>query len=138
MKIVLKRENQAYHLQARNEDGNIIDIDGAHAIGGQNKGFRPMQLLAAGAGSCSTIDIISILQKQRQPLDDIEVVVDAEREADAVPSLFTRIHLHFVLSGKLEEDKVKKAILLSLEKYCSVVKILEKTAIITHSFTIKN
>ena len=123
---------------AENEDGNTIYIDGARKIGGENLGFRPMQLLAAGAGSCSSIDIISILKKQRQQIEDLQVEVRAEREEGAVPALFTTIHLHFVLSGILDEDKVKKAITLSLEKYCSVVKILEKTTKITYSYHIKS
>jgi putative redox protein len=136
MKIELLRMNDAVHLKARNEEGNTIEIDGAPGVGGENKGFRPMQLLAAGAGSCSSIDIISILKKQRQKITDFKVLVEAEREEKAVPSLFTGIHLHYVLTGKLQKEKVEKAINLSLKKYCSVVKILEKTAKITHSFEI--
>lgn len=138
MKIVLKRQNNAYHFQGTNEEGNSIDIDGAPKIGGEDKGFRPMQLLAAAAGSCSSIDIISILEKQRQRLDDIKVFIDAEREKDKIPALFSTIHLHYVLTGNLNKDKVQTAINLSLDKYCSVAKILEKTAEITHSFEIKS
>jgi uncharacterized OsmC-like protein len=138
MKIVLNRKNKACHLLATNDDGNIISIDGAPQLGGENLGFRPMQLLAAGAGSCSSMDIISILTKQRQKLDDFQVIVEAEREQNVVPALFSDIHLHFVLTGDLDEDKVKKAIQLSMEKYCSVVKILEKTARITYSYLINS
>ncbi len=108
MRIELKQKNKAFHLVAKNEDGNTIDIDGASKIGGENKGFRPMQLLAAGAG----------------------------REENVVPSLFTSIHLYYLLTGQLEKEKVEQAIKLSLETYCSVVKILEKTARITHSYEI--
>jgi uncharacterized OsmC-like protein len=136
MKITIKRRNDAYHMEAMNEEGCSVDIDAAQKIGGENKGFRPMQLLAAGAGSCSSIDIISILKKQRQPLKDLEVKIDAEREENAVPALFTTIHLHYILTGDLDKDKVEKAINLSLDKYCSVVKILEKTAKIIHSYEI--
>lgn len=136
MKIELKRINDAYHMKAINDDGNTIDIDGAPKIGGENKGFRPMQLLAAGAGSCSSIDIISILKKQRQTIESFEVVVDAEREEGKVPSLFKNVHLHYKLTGQLDKKKVEKAIYLSLDKYCSVVKILEKTAKITHTYEI--
>jgi putative redox protein len=137
MKIFLQRVNKACHMVAQNEDGNTIHIDGSPQIGGQNLGFRPMQLLAAGAAGCSSMDIIDILAKQRQNLTDLQVEVDAEREPDKVPSLFTKIHLHFILYGKLDQEKVGKAIALSLEKYCSVVKTLEKTAVITHTFEIK-
>lgn len=136
MRIEMRRFNDAYHMQARNEDGNLIDIDGAPKIGGENKGFRPMQLLAAGAGSCSSIDIISILKKQRQVVHNFEVIIDAERVEGEIPSLFETIHLHYIITGELDRDKVAKAIDLSLGKYCSVVKILEKTAKITHSYEI--
>jgi putative redox protein len=138
MKIVLSRLNDACNLEARNEDGNIVLIDGSPSVGGEKKGFRPMQLLAAGAGGCSAIDIITVLKKQRQVLKDIEVIVNAEREADAVPSLFSTIHLHYILTGNLEKDKVEYAINLSLQKYCSVVKTLEKTAKVTSSYEIRN
>jgi putative redox protein len=136
MKVELKRINDACHLQARNEQGAVIDIDGAPDIGGRNLGFRPMQLLLASVGSCSSMDIISILQKQKQPLEHIEVEVDGEREKDKVPSLFEKIHVHFRLHGPLDEGKVKRAIDLSMRTYCSAVRTLEKTAIITYSYQI--
>ena len=126
------------HLKAFNEEGASIDIDGAPAIGGENKGLRPMQLLLAGIGSCSTMDIVSILNKQKQQLDDIEVIIDGEREKDKTPSLFETIHVHFILTGNLDKNKVKRAIDLSANTYCSVSRILEKTAHITYSHEIKN
>ncbi len=137
MKIQLRRLNQAFHMQAANEDGRTVDMDASPAIGGENLGFRPMQMLLAGLGGCSTIDIITILKKQRQPLEDIRVIVDGEREPNVEPSLFREIHVHFTLKGKLDEDKVQKAVDLSMEKYCSVAKTLEKTANITYSFSIE-
>jgi putative redox protein len=95
-----------------------------------------MQLLLAGIGGCSTIDIVDILAKQREPLDDIEVEVQGEREAGAVPSLYTHIHVHFKLYGNVNEQKAQRAIDLSMQTYCSVSKTLEKTAQITYSFDI--
>lgn len=136
MKIELARQNDAYHMQATNEDNCTVDIDGSPEIGGQNKGMRPMQLLLAGIGSCSSIDIISILKKMKQPLEDIKVTVEAEREKDKAPALFTDIHVHYKLFGSLEEEKAKRAVELSMEKYCSVTRILEKTAHITWSFEV--
>jgi len=136
MKITIQRMNDAVHLQATNEDGNVLDIDGAPKIGGKNKGFRPMQLVAAAAGGCSTMDIVSILKKQRQEIKDLKIEIKAEREADKVPSLFSDIHLHYILSGDLDKKKVEKALELSLTKYCSVVKILEKTAEISYTYEI--
>jgi len=136
MKITLKRLDDAFHLEAVNETSRKVEMDGAPKIGGNNKGMRPMQLLLTAAGSCSSMDVISILKKMKQDLKDFEVEVTGEREPDKVPSLFTDVHLHFILSGNLDEEKVRRAIELSITKYCSVVKILEKTAKISSSFEI--
>jgi len=137
MKIILERQNKAVHLQAINEDGARIDIDGAPSIGGENKGLRPMQLMLAALGSCSTMDIVSILNKQKQDLEDIQIVINGEREKDKTPSLFKDIQVHFILTGNLDEKKVKRAIDLSMNTYCSVSRIIEKTAQITYSYEIK-
>jgi len=136
MKVNLKLINNACHLEARNDGGVVINIDGAPEIGGRNLGFRPMQLLLAGIGSCSTMDIISILQKQKQPISRLEVEVNGEREKDKIPSLYETIHVHFRISGELDHEKVRRAVDLSMNKYCSVAKILEKTARITYSFEV--
>lgn len=136
MRISLKRLNNAAHLEAMNEFGNKISIDGSPAVGGKDLGFRPMQLLLAGLGSCSTMDVINILNKQKQELKDIQIVVDGEREQGVEPSLFRDIHVHFTLFGTVDEDKAKKAIDLSMTKYCSVAKTLEASAKITYDFEI--
>lgn len=138
MEIKINRLNDAYHMQAVNEDGRSVSIDSSPNAGGQNLGMRPMQLLLAGIGGCSSIDVISILKKQKQPLEDIQITVNAEREQDKIPSLFEKIHITFTLKGKLDENKVRRAIELSLEQYCSVAKILEKTAQISYSYEIKD
>lgn len=136
MKINIKRIDDAFHMEAKNEDGCIIETDGSPEIGGKNQGMRPMQLLLAAAGSCSSIDIISILKKQKQALEDIQIEVTAEREKNVVPALFTDIHIHFMLKGDLAKEKVKRAVDLSIDKYCSVVRILEKTATVSSSYEI--
>lgn len=136
MKIELQRKNKAVHLEAVNEDGATIQIDGSPAVGGENLGFRPMQLLLAAIGGCSTIDIVGILKKQRQEIEDIRITVDGEREPNVEPSLFQTIHVHFELTGNLDEEKVRRAVDLSMQKYCSVAKTLEKTATITYAFSI--
>ncbi len=136
MKIEIQRINDSFHLEATNELGNKVYMDGSVDIGGSDLAFRPMQLMLAAVGSCSSIDVISILQKQRQEITDYHVTIEAEREKDKTPALFTTIHLHFALKGNLEKSKVERAIALSMDKYCSVVKIMEKTATITHSFSI--
>ena len=123
-------------MEAVNESGNTVHMDASPDIGGAGKGFRPMQLLLASLGGCSAIDIVSILKKQKQPIEDIKVTVNGEREKDKVPSLFTEVHAHFRIYGNLDVEKVRKAVSLSADKYCSVSKILEKTAKVTHSFEI--
>lgn len=138
MKIFITRKNDAVHLEARNEDGATLSMDGSPAVGGVNAGFRPMQTLLAGLGGCSGIDVVDILKKQRQELLDFNIEIDAQREDQPPPSVFTNIHLHFRLSGNLDESKVKRAIDLSMTKYCSVARILEKSAQITYSFEIEN
>ena len=136
IKIELNRLNDAFHMEARNEQGNTVHIDGSPDIGGTNQGMRPMQLLLAAMGGCSSIDIINILKKQKQPLKDVKVTVTGEREKDVIPSLFTEVHAHFKLYGDLYPDKVQKAVTLGVEKYCSVAKTLEHKAKITYSFEI--
>ncbi|MEM6697927.1 MAG: OsmC family protein [Bacteroidota bacterium] len=136
MKITLKRIDDAFHMEATNENGNTTRMDGSPKVGGSNQSMRPMQTVIAALGGCSSIDVISILKKQRQPLDDLQIEIDAEREEGAVPSLFTNIHVHYKLYGDLKEEKVKQAVDLSMEKYCSVVKILEKVAKVTWAYEI--
>lgn len=136
IKIELNRLDDAFHFEAANEQGKTVHIDASPDIGGHNQGMRPMQVLLAAAGGCSAIDIVNILKKQKQPLKDIKISVTGEREEGAVPSLFTDIHAHYKLYGDLDEEKVKKAVSLSLEKYCSVTKTLEKTAKVTYSYEI--
>lgn len=138
MKISLKRINKAVHLEAINEDGNVVQIDGSPSIGGENLGVRPMQLLLMGLGGCSSMDILSILKKQKVELDDFTIDVDAERDIENTPSLFTTIHVRFNFKGKeLNIKKIERAVSLSMDKYCSVTKILEKSAKITHEIVIE-
>jgi putative redox protein len=136
VKIELNRLNDAFHMEAVNENGKSVHIDASPDIGGSNQGMRPMQLLLAAMGGCSTIDIINILKKQKQPLKDIHVTVTGEREKDAVPSLFTDVHVHFKLVGDIDPEKAGKAVSLGVDKYCSVAKTLSYRAAVTHSFEI--
>ena len=125
------------HMEAQNEDGGAIRMDGTTEIGGLEGGFSPMQLLLAGVGGCSAIDIIGILKKQKQDLQDLKVEIDGDRQNKDTYSEFTSIHVNYIFTGDLDEKKVERAINLSLDKYCSVSKTLEKTSDITHSFEIK-
>lgn len=134
--IDLKRVSGDFHLEATNDTGNSIHLDASPDVGGTGKGMRPMQLLLAALGGCSSVDLVMILKKQKQELKDISITVTGEREKGKVPSLYTNAHIHFKLVGNLDKEKVEKAIVLAVEKYCSVAKTLEKSAIITHSFEI--
>ena len=136
MTIEIKRLDDAFHLEASNDSGNTVQTDGSPAIGGANKGMRPMQMVLSALGSCSAIDVIQLLRKQRQQLDDIQLIITAEREKDKSPSLFTDIHIHYRLHGTMDDKKVKRAVDLSMEKLCSVKLILEKTAKITWSWEV--
>ncbi len=116
--------------------GHGIVLDGAPEAGGRNLGVRPMEALLIGLGACSAFDVVAILNKGRQPFAACEVELEAER-SESVPKVFTRIHLHFVLTGAgLDADKVARAIRLSVQKYCSASAMLGATAAITHDFEI--
>ena len=118
------------------DSGHAVTIDGAPEYGGQNKGARPMELVLIGTGGCTAFDVMHILRKQRQDVTDCVAEIDADR-APADPKVFTRIHMHFKVSGRaLDPKKVEHAIELSATKYCSASIMLGKTATITHDFEI--
>jgi len=118
------------------ESGHAILMDGAPEGGGRNLGPRPMETMLLGTGGCTAYDVVLILKKNRQPITDCVVEIAAER-AQQDPKVFTRIHFHFIVSGKgLNPQRVEQAIHLSAEKYCSASIMLGKTADITHDFEI--
>lgn len=119
------------------DSGHAIAIDGPPALGGENTGPRPMELILLGVGSCSAIDVIHILKKARQAVTDCHIEVDGTR-AETDPKVFTDIHLHFVVSGDdLSEKQVARAVALSAEKYCSASIMLQPSVNITHSHEIR-
>lgn len=127
-------EGMAFMAEA--DSGHAIVMDGAPDIGGRNLGPRPMEMVLMGAGGCSSIDVVMILQKSRQDVVDCQVELTADRSEDH-PKVFTKIHFHFVVKGrKLNPATVERAINLSAEKYCSATIMLAKTAEITHDFEI--
>lgn len=136
MTVRLRRENSAVHFVAENDAGNTVDIDGDEAVGGENAGFRPMQLLLASLAGCASMDLVPILKKQRQRLDDVSVRVDGTRAEGVVPRPFTAIHLHFDLYGEVDVDKAARAVELSVEKYCSVAESLSPEIALTHSYEV--
>jgi putative redox protein len=134
MEVTLHRLNQAYHIEATNQNERTIQMDASVDAGGGDLGMRPMQALLAALGACTEIDVIGILQKQRAHLQDIVLQVRGERAIDQIPAVFTAIHIHYAVTGELTPDQLKRAIDLSLDKYCSVTAMLRKTAHITYSY----
>ncbi len=117
--------------------GHAVVIDGAPEHGGRNLGVRPMEMLLLGLGGCSAFDVVLILRKGREPVTDCVVEIEAERAATD-PKVFTRIHMHYIVSGQgLSAAKVERAIRLSAETYCSASAMLAKTATLTHDFEIR-
>ena len=121
---------------AESGSGHAVVMDGSPDFGGRNLGPRPMEMLLMGMGGCTAFDVVLILKKLREPVEDCVVELDSERAEDP-PKIFTQIHAHFVITGKgLDPKKVERAVNLSAEKYCSASIILGKTAKITHDFKI--
>ena len=135
MKINLKRVNRAFHYEASNNENLKVNIDANPVIGGEGKGVRPMELVLMGLAGCASIDLGLILKKQRQEIIDYQVHATAERkEDDGKP--FKSINLHFIIKGNIDEEKLKKAIELTLTKYCSVALSLNKEIAITYSYKV--
>ncbi|MDQ6621017.1 MAG: OsmC family protein [Pseudomonadota bacterium] len=117
---------------AQSDSGHSVVVDGAAEQGGRNAGFRPMELVLAGAAACTAFDVVTILRKARQPITDCVVDAEAQRAEDP-PRVFTRIHLRYMVTGRgLDPHQVERAVKLSKEKYCSATLMLAKTAEITH------
>lgn len=135
-RISLHRIGEPFHFEASNSAGNTVHIDAGPAIGGTGKGVRPMEMLLMGLAGCSGIDVISILRKQRQAIEAMDVEVVGERGESQLATPYTKIVVRFALRGPIEEGHLKRAIELSMEKYCSVAKTLEKTASITWEYTL--
>lgn len=133
MKVKIGRLNDELHFSAENPNGLSIEMD---AVKEGKKAPSPMEVVLMGLGGCSSVDVVEILKKQKQVVEGYEVLLDAKRRTDETPATFEEIHMHFVLKGDIAEKKVARAIELSVDKYCSVAKMLEKSATITHSFEI--
>ena len=117
--------------------GHAVVVDGAPTAGGRNIGMRPLETLLIGLGACSAFDVVTILRKARQEVTDCRVELEAAR-ADAVPAVFTRVHLQFVITGAgLRESAVRRAVDLSAEKYCSATAMLRASVEITHAYEIE-
>jgi putative redox protein len=135
MKVKIQWAGEASFL-GQADSGHPVRMDGPPEHGGKNTGPRPMELVLIGTGGCAAFDVIHILRKSRQDVTDCVAEIEAER-AETEPKVFTRIHVHFVISGKnLDHSKVARAIELSATKYCSASIMLGKTAKITHDHVI--
>jgi putative redox protein len=125
-------------FKAESETGHTVQMDGPADKGGDNLGPRPMEMLLMGMGGCASFDVMSMLSKGRQDVVSCVVEVDAQR-ADAVPAVFTHIHLKFIVTGnQLKDAQVNRAVSLSAEKYCSVSIMMEKAGVeVTHSYVVE-
>jgi len=123
-------------FMGESETGHAVVLDGAPEAGGRNLGMRPMEMLLIGMGACTSFDVVTILKKSRQNISDCVAEISADR-ADEIPKVFTKIHVHFVVTGKdLNTGQVERAVKLSAEKYCSASIMLSKSVEITHDFEI--
>ncbi len=121
----------------KTDSNHWITMDGPEEFGGSNAGIRPKELLLVGLGGCTGSDVVSILQKKRINLQDFEINISAE-VAEQHPQVFTKIHIEYVFYGNdLPAKDIERAIELSQTKYCSVTKMLEKAAEVTHSYRIE-
>ncbi len=137
MKARVKWVEEATFL-AESGSGHAIVMDGPPDHGGRNLGVRPMEMLLLGMGGCTAFDVMLILKRSRQPVDDCEVELSAERAGEE-PKVFTRIHVHFIVSGRgLDEKRVARAVSLSAEKYCSASIMLDRAGVqISHDYEIR-
>lgn len=127
MKISLQRIDDAFNMEAVDEQGHKVLMDSSVENGGKNNGVRPMQMLLMGLGGCSAIDVAMILKKQRQELSDFKIEIDGAREKGKEPSIWENVHIIFHLAGEnLDPDKAARAVELSMTKYCSVAETLRR------------
>lgn len=124
--IELDRISGDFGFEATDAAGHTVRMDSNPESGGKDFGIRPMQMLLMGLGGCSGIDIVSILNKQRQTIEGFHMTIGGEREKGKEPSLWESVHVHFALKGAIDPDKAKKACQLSMDKYCSVAATLRE------------
>ena len=139
MKVALKRVKVAVHLEARGRSSTVkVHIDGSPDIGGQALGVRPMEMVLMALASCSSLDLVTILKKQKQVIEDFSVDAEAERR-EQIPNIFTKIHLLFHLKGDIDPAKAERAAELAVKKYCSVHDMLVAGGVeISYSLEINN
>ncbi len=137
MKINIRQVNEATNFEAQNENDDTIQIKGISGDDMEARGFSPMEMLLTSVAACSAIDLVLILKKQRQPLQDLQIEVNGERTENTTPRPFKSIDINFILTGDLEESKVARAVELAVEKYCSVADTMDQGVNISHRFEIR-
>ena len=139
MSIKVEWRQEGYQFEAENTVGGKIRMDGDGVLQGIEGGIAPFELLLAGVGACSAVDVLMILQKQRQTIKSLVVQVQPEKIKNEIGySEYKSIHMHYTLVGAIDQAKAEKALKLSVEKYCSVSKALEKASKISYSVEIKD
>jgi len=120
LEITLDRKNQAVHFEIKNATQAKINVDGSPDIGGENLGLRPMELVLASLATCGAFELVEILKKQRQDLQDLQIKVKGERGEGKAARPFTSIAMTFILWGQVKKHKAQRALDLAFDKYCSV------------------
>ena len=127
---------QDVSFKGKSESGHEVILDGPEELGGKDLGMRPMEMILIGMGGCTSFDVVTILKRSRQQITGCIAEIDAVR-ADAIPKVFTSIHIHFLIKGiDLQKKAVERAVELSANKYCSASIMLGKSVKITHDFVI--
>ena len=127
IQVEVNRVQGDFGFEATDASGHTVRVDTSPDGGGSDFGIRPMQILLMGLGGGSGIDVVSILKKQRQTIEDFSMKIEGEREPGAIPSLWKDVNIVFELKGNIDPEKARKACELSVEKYCSVAETLRKS-----------
>jgi putative redox protein len=127
IEINLRRVNGDFGFEGTDANGHTVRMDSSDESGGENFGIRPMQMLLMGLGGCSAIDVVMILKKQRQTIEDFAIQITGEREPGKEPSLWANAKIIFKLKGDIDKEKAERACQLSMDKYCSVAATLIKS-----------
>ena len=132
MKVALERINQDYLFKVTNSNGHSVFLDNKSKKEGEVAGISPMELLLMGLAGCSSIDVVAILNKQKLNPTSLKMEVEGKRNETEIPSLFNKINVKVIVDGEISPEKIRRAVQLSFDKYCSVSKTLEHTAEINY------
>ena len=132
MKVALERINHDYLFKVTNSNGHSVLLDNKSKKEGEVAGISPMELLLMGLAGCSSIDVVAILNKQKLNPTSLKMEVEGERNETEIPSLFNKINVKVIVEGEISPEKIRRAVQLSFDKYCSVSKTLEHTAEINY------